>query len=55
MTGFNSGVQYEFPQGNYYKHLPALLKEGKIKQADIDTAVAQVLKPSHIMHSLSVN
>ena len=44
MTGFNSGVQYELPQGNLYKHLPELLKEGKIKQADIDTAVARTLK-----------
>jgi beta-glucosidase len=44
MTGFNTGVQYEFPQGNLYKLLPGLLKEGKIKQTDIDTAVAQTLK-----------
>ena len=31
MTAFNAGVQYEFPQGNLYKHLPGLLKKGKIK------------------------
>ncbi len=43
-TGFNAGVQYEFPQGNYYKLLPRLVKEGKVKQRDIDTAVAQTLK-----------
>jgi beta-glucosidase-like glycosyl hydrolase len=41
---FNSGVQYELPQGNNYKHLPALLKEGKIKKNEIDKAVAKVLK-----------
>ena len=41
---FNTGVQYEFPQGNQYKFLPELLKEGKIKEEDIDKAVAQVLK-----------
>jgi beta-glucosidase len=44
MTAFNSGVQYEFPQANLYKLLPELLKEGKIKLTDIDTAVAQTLK-----------
>ena len=41
---FNCGVQYEFPQGNYYKLLPKLVKEGKVKQAEIDHAVAQTLK-----------
>ena len=44
MTGFNVGVQYEFPQGNYYKHLPQLLKEGKVKLSDINEAVALTLK-----------
>lgn len=43
MVGFNSGVQYEFPQGNLYKFLPELLKEGKIILNDIDKAVEQVL------------
>jgi len=43
MTGFNSGVQYEFPQGNLYKFLPELLNEGKVKLSDIDRAVEQVL------------
>lgn len=41
---FNAGVQYELPQANLYKYLPELLKKGRIKQADIDTAVAQTLK-----------
>ncbi|MBN1414659.1 MAG: glycoside hydrolase family 3 C-terminal domain-containing protein [Bacteroidales bacterium] len=41
---FNTGIQYELPQGNHYKVLPQLLKEGKIKQADIDKAVSQVLQ-----------
>ena len=44
MTGFNTGVQYEFPQGNYYKHLPQLLKEGKVKLSDINHAVVLTLK-----------
>lgn len=42
--GFNSGVQYEFPQANLYKFLPQLLKKGKIKLKDIDRAVAQTLR-----------
>jgi beta-glucosidase-like glycosyl hydrolase len=41
---FNSGVQYEFPQANAYRYLPELLKEGKIKKAGLDKAVAQVLE-----------
>jgi beta-glucosidase len=44
MTAFNSGVQYEFPQGNLYKFLPELLKEGRVHLEDIDKAVAQALK-----------
>ncbi len=44
MIAFNTGIQYELPQGNLYKYLPELLKEGKIRLEDIDTAVAQVLK-----------
>jgi beta-glucosidase len=43
-TGFNSGVQYEFPQGNCYKYLPELLREKKISLADINDAVSQVLE-----------
>ncbi len=43
MIAFNTGVQYEFPVDNFYKHLPALLKEGKIHMADIDRAVEMVL------------
>jgi beta-glucosidase len=44
MIAFNTGVQYEFPQANNYKFLPELLEEGKIKEEDIDRAVAQALK-----------
>jgi len=43
-VGFNSGVQYEFPQGNCYKYLPELIKEGKVAQTDVDKAVSQVLE-----------
>lgn len=41
---FNAGVQYEFPHDNYYRHLPDLLKEGKIREKDIDDAVSQILR-----------
>ena len=41
---FNAGIQYELPQANHYKNLPQLLKEGKIKQKDIDDSVSQILK-----------
>jgi len=41
---FNAGIQYELPQGTHYKHLPALLKEGKIRENEIDKAVAKVLR-----------
>jgi beta-glucosidase len=43
-TAFNAGIQYELPQGNYYKVLPKLVKERKVKQTEIDKAVTQVLK-----------
>jgi beta-glucosidase len=42
--GFNCGVQYEFPQANCYKYLPELLKKGRVRLADIDKAVSQVLE-----------
>jgi beta-glucosidase len=43
-VGFNSGVQYEFPQGNCFKYLPELIKEGKVAKSDVDKAVSQVLE-----------
>ncbi len=44
MVAFNSGVQYEFPKSNYYRNLIELLEEDKVKLADVDEAVAQVLR-----------
>lgn len=40
---FNAGVEYELPVGNFYKYLPQLVSEGKIRLADIDTAVYKIL------------
>ena len=44
MKAFNAGVQYEFPKPKCYPFLPELVKEGKVKQVDIDTAVYRVLR-----------
>jgi beta-glucosidase len=44
MKAFNAGVQYEFPVPKCYPFLPELVKEGKVKLADIDTAVYRVLR-----------
>ena len=41
---FTTGIQFEFPKGNYYNFLPELLNEGKIKLEDVDQAVSQTLK-----------
>ncbi len=43
MKAFNAGVQCEFPTADYYLYLPELVKEGKVKQTNIDAAVYQVL------------
>ena len=44
LKAFNAGVQYEFPTPKCYPFLPELVKDGKVKQADIDTAVYRVLR-----------
>ncbi len=41
---FKAGVDTDFPVGNSYPHLPELLKEGKIRLADLDSSVARVLR-----------
>jgi beta-glucosidase len=43
LKAFNSGVQCEFQRGTFYKYLPDLIRKGKVKMADIDTAVYRVL------------
>ena len=40
---FNAGVQYELPKQNVYKHLIELVNERKVKLADVDNAVYQLL------------
>jgi beta-glucosidase len=41
---FAAGVDIELPDPDAYKEIPALVKAGKIAQADVDAAVARVLK-----------
>ena len=41
---FNAGVQYEFPSPKCYPHLAELVKEGKVKMEDIDSAVYLALR-----------
>ena len=43
MQAFNAGIQYDLPLQQHYKHLPELLKEGKIKESDINEFVNQIL------------
>lgn len=43
VTAFNSGVQYEFPQGNMYRVLPEMVRKKKINAREFDRAVEQVL------------
>jgi beta-glucosidase len=39
----NSGVDVDMPEGASYARLPALVREGKVKEAVIDAAVSRVL------------
>ena len=43
LKAFNSGVQFEFPVPKCYPFLAELVQEGKVKEADIDTAVYRLL------------
>ncbi|MEP7375708.1 MAG: glycoside hydrolase family 3 N-terminal domain-containing protein [Chitinophagaceae bacterium] len=40
---FNAGVTIDLPFGNNYKHLSALVKEGKVSIKDINAAVTYIL------------
>lgn len=40
----NAGVDMEMVSGAYLKHLPALVKEGKVSIKDIDNAVRNILR-----------
>ena len=43
LKAFNAGVTIDLPFGNNYAHLVHLVKEGKIKMAALDSAVAFIL------------
>jgi len=41
---FNAGVDWDLPGGMNYRFIPGLVEEGKIKIADLDSAVYRTLK-----------
>ncbi|HSC39981.1 MAG TPA: glycoside hydrolase family 3 N-terminal domain-containing protein, partial [Chitinophagaceae bacterium] len=43
LRSFNAGVTEDLPYGINYRHLPELVKEGKIKMAALDSQVAYIL------------
>jgi len=43
VMGINAGVDLESPKPDVYSHLIELVKSGKIKESQIDTAVARIL------------
>jgi beta-glucosidase len=42
LLAYEAGIEIALP-GNFYAHLPQLVKEGKINEDDIDKAVAKIL------------
>jgi beta-glucosidase len=44
LKAFNAGVTIDLPFGNNYAHLVRLVKEGEIKMATLDSAVAFILE-----------
>jgi beta-glucosidase len=44
---FNAGVDMDMQGGVFAKHLPALLKEGKVREADLNRAVRRVLEAKY--------
>ena len=43
VLGLNAGVDVEMPEGAAYVNLPALVKQGRVSEAQIDAAVARIL------------
>jgi beta-glucosidase len=44
MKAVNAGVDMEMVSGTFVQNIPELLKEGKVKQSDIDNAVRNILR-----------
>ena len=44
LASFNAGVEYDLPDGKCFDNLPELVRQGKIKESDIDTAVSKILR-----------
>ena len=43
VLAMNAGVQADLPDGECYAHLPALVRAGRVDEAQVDAAVAQIL------------
>ncbi|MCE7798849.1 glycoside hydrolase family 3 C-terminal domain-containing protein [Sphingobium sufflavum] len=43
ILALNTGVAADLPEGASYTNLPALVRAGKVKESQLDTAVAQIL------------
>ncbi|MEO6247503.1 MAG: glycoside hydrolase family 3 N-terminal domain-containing protein [Sphingomicrobium sp.] len=43
VLAMNAGVQADLPDGECYVHLPELVRAGRISEAQVDAAVAQIL------------
>ena len=41
---FNAGVNWDLPDGSSFSFIPELIKDGKINQSDVDSAVFRTLK-----------
>lgn len=44
LRAFKAGVEYDLPIGSCYKYLPELVRENKISEKEIDTAVKKILR-----------
>lgn len=44
VLAMNAGVQADLPEGESYAFLPKLVREGRVSEAQVDDAVAQVLR-----------
>jgi beta-glucosidase len=43
VLAMNAGIAVDLPEGESYRHLPKLVREGRLTQAQVDAAVSQVL------------
>lgn len=44
LFAFKAGLEFDLPDGSCFAYLPALVKEGKISEKELDVAVAKILR-----------